>query len=70
MELWIDLKEWKAYMRSKGIEIREGERHNRTDGEAHYILSHGDKHFELHANVWDKAKHWKESIKWANNITR
>ena len=61
---WFDTGKWRAWAESKGIFISKGERHNRTDGEVHYILKYNLEIFDLHANDWEWRSGWQEAIDW------
>ena len=66
---WFDIGKWRRWAESKGITIIEGDRHNRTDGEVHYILEHGTDTLDLHTNYWDWRSGWDDAIVWIETTT-
>ena len=66
---WIDLEKWEKWIRNNGISVTYGERHNRTDGEVHYILSYKNNLYNMHANYWDWHTGWQKAIDWVESIT-
>jgi len=69
MQPWLDIGAWEQYIKSIGVEIIEGGRHNRTDGEVHYILKRGKDSHELHTNYWDyRLDGWNESFEWLEGL--
>lgn len=62
---WVAVGKWERWAESRGVKITKGKRHNRTDGEVHYILRYGEKLHDMHANAWDwRTKGWQEAIDW------
>uniref|UniRef100_A0A6H1ZQA5 Uncharacterized protein n=1 Tax=viral metagenome TaxID=1070528 RepID=A0A6H1ZQA5_9ZZZZ len=67
---WVDLERWRGWILSRGISIIEGERHNQTDGEVHYLLKFGSASYDFHANYWDWRCGWQNSIDWVERIAQ
>jgi hypothetical protein len=66
---WFDVTEWENWVKSKDVIISKGRRHNRTDGEVHYILKYNETICEFYSNYWDwKTPGWQESIDWINKL--
>ncbi len=61
---WIDVLQWKGWVKGQGCSIKLGARHNRTDGEVHYIITRAGKSFELNANYYEWKSRWQEAIDW------
>ena len=61
---WVDVVKWNEFLDDSGVVHSFGERHNRTDGEWHEILTINGEVFELHANYWNFNDDWEDAIKW------
>ena len=66
---WVDLPKWKAWLAQKKVVSGHGKRHNRTDGEVHYILILKGSIYHLHANYWDWKTGWQVAIDWIEDLS-
>lgn len=65
---WVDIVKFHRLCEEYNIEITKGERHNRTDGEVHYILTRNNQEYILHANRWDyRQAAWQRAANWMFN---
>lgn len=65
---WAPLRTVELFLRLKGIHWVKGERHNRTDGEYHWICKGPDnKIFDFHGNCWD-AESFKPLLDWVDSL--
>jgi hypothetical protein len=63
---WTNMSKFFETLLDHGVSWVEGPRHNRTDGEVHYILTRpdGSQHI-LSANYWDcRLPEWCEALEW------
>lgn len=66
---WFDIGKFRKWIQSRGVSITDGNKHNHTDGEVHYVLNYGSEVFDLHANYWDWRSGWQGAIYWVESIT-
>lgn len=67
---WVRWKNVEAFLKKAGITLTQGARHNRTDGEAHYIATARDGLvFDCHANFYS-SESWIPLVRWAAKYTR
>lgn len=65
---WFNVVSWENWVTKSGIFIGRGDRHNRTDGEAHYILhAPNGETYNVHANTWDYRCGWQGAIDWVES---
>ncbi len=67
---WVDTEKWKRWVKDQGCSIKLGNRHNRTDGEVHYIIHRDNKFYDLNANYYNGRYGWQESIDWVEGGER
>jgi hypothetical protein len=63
---WVDITKFLDICKNLNIKVYFGDRHNRTDGEVHYILiKHNNEEYILHANGWDCTMiEWSNVLEW------
>ena len=66
---WVDVQSWETWLAQRGVFFSRGDRHNRTDGEAHYILIFKGSVHHLHANYWNWKTGWQLAIDWIEDLS-
>lgn len=62
---WCSLPNFFRFCAEHGVDVTKGDRHNRTDGEVHYILRKKEQLHVISANYWDcRTKEWQDFVDW------
>ena len=64
---WISYSRFNDWMKNRGFDVIELERHNMTDGQVHFKYVHKDtlQSFEFNGNYWS-AKSFSKVVEWLN----
>ena len=64
---WISYSEFNKWMIGRGFDVTERERHNRTDGEVHFMYSHQatSKTLDFNGNYW-YGESFEKVVEWLN----
>ena len=64
---WISYSEFNKWMIGRGFDVTERERHNRTDGEVHFLYSHKatSKTLDFNGNYW-YGESFEKVVEWLN----
>ena len=64
---WISYSEFNKWMIGRGFNVTQLERHNRTDGEVHFMYSHKatSKTLDFNGNYWS-GESFEKVVEWLN----